>query len=75
MIVTKIQQQLPHLLAIDLGLRFGWACYEKSGKLVSYGSHHCAQANKLKQLSYQAVKGLPEGSILAIEGGGEYLHH
>ena len=63
----------PHLLALDLGLRFGWACYDGDAKLVAYGSHHCASRAKLKNIAWSTLSKLPADSLLYIEGGGELL--
>lgn len=63
----------PHVLALDLGLRFGWACYRDDGVIVAYGSHHCGQRAKLKSIAWSALRSLPEESMLYIEGGGELL--
>lgn len=65
----------PHVLAIDLGLRLGWSCYQSDGQLIAYGSHHCAQANKLNALSYNALKSLPPQSQLFVEGSGRLLKY
>ena len=65
----------PHVLAIDLGLRLGWSCYQSDGQLIAYGSHHCGQANKLNALSYNALKRLPTRSQLFVEGSGSLLKY
>ena len=66
-----ISNTYPHLLSIDLGLRFGWSCYDQKGRLVAYGSHHCGQANKLKNIAYTSLRALPIGSLLIVEGNSE----
>lgn len=68
-------KKCPHLLAIDLGLRLGWSCYQNNGHLIAYGSHHCGQAKKLNALSYKALKALPVGSHIVIEGNGHLLKY
>ena len=68
-----IAESSPHLLAIDLGLRFGWSCFQEDGDLVAYGSHHCGQANKLSAVAYRSLSRLPRGSALIVEGNGDLL--
>lgn len=70
-----ITSSSPHLLSIDLGLRFGWSCYDSEYKLIGYGSHHCGQANKLQTIAYKALKSLPTGSHLIVEGNSELYKH
>ena len=72
--ITNLQLEArPHLLALDLGLRFGWACYTDTAKLVAYGSHHCAKRAKLKSIAWSTLSKLPPESQLYIEGGGVLL--
>lgn len=71
----QLSEATPHLLALDLGLRFGWACYQQDSRLVAYGSHHCGQANKLNSVAYQSIIRLPKGSALIVEGGGDLLKY
>ena len=71
----QTHQDSPHLLAIDLGLRLGWSCFQSDAQLIAYGSHHCGQANKLNALSYKALKALPLGSHVIIEGNGRLLKY
>ena len=63
----------PHLLALDLGLRFGWATYTQERSLIAYGSQHCAGRSQLKRLAYQAIQRLPLDSYVFVEGGGSLL--
>ena len=70
-----ISEECPHLLAIDLGLRLGWSCFQSNGQLIAYGSHHCGQANKLNAISYKALKALPFGSHIVVEGNGRLLKY
>lgn len=62
---------VPHLLAVDVGLTFGWACYSHSNQLISYGSHHCTRRAKLKTLSWHLLRQLPPHSVVYAEGGGD----
>jgi hypothetical protein len=73
MIANLELESRPHLLALDLGLRFGWACYTEEARLVAYGSHHCASRAKLKNIAWMTLNKLPENSLLYIEGGGILL--
>lgn len=73
MITNLKLEARPHLLALDLGLRFGWACYTDEAHLVAYGSHHCAKRAKLKSIAWAALSKLPVGSEIYIEGGGVLL--
>ena len=72
--ITNLQlEDQPHLLALDLGLRFGWACYTDDARLIAYGSHHCAKRAKLKSIAWSTLSKLPTGSEVYIEGGGVLL--
>lgn len=70
-----ITNSSPHLLSIDLGLRFGWSCFDQEASLIAYGSHHCGQANKLGSIAYNAIKVLPSNSVLLVEGNSELYRH
>ena len=63
----------PLLVALDLGLRFGWAFYTQRGTLIGYGSHHCSGRVQLKKCAYTLIQTLPPESELWIEGGGALL--
>ena len=63
----------PVFISLDLGLRFGWAFYTDLGRLIGYGSHHCAGRPQLKKCAYALIQSLPEHSELWIEGGGALL--
>ena len=59
------------LLAIDLGLCFGWASYASSGKLSRYGSRHFGNRTALRKAVPGFLKGYPDLKTLVIEGGGD----
>jgi hypothetical protein len=59
------------LLAIDLGLRCGWAAFAEDGRLLSYGSRHFGSRATLKKAIPQILNGYPALSLLVIEGGGD----
>ena len=59
------------LLAVDLGLRCGWAAYASSGLLVAYGSRHFATLTVLRKAVPRILGGFPDLATLVIEGGGD----
>jgi hypothetical protein len=59
------------LLAIDLGLRCGWAAFAAEGRLVAYGSRHFANRTTLRKAIPQILHGYPDLALLVIEGGGD----
>lgn len=63
------------LLAIDLGLRFGWAAFESTGRLSSYGSHHVGNRSVLRKAVPGFLDGFPCLRTLVIEGGGDLSAH
>src|SRR5580765_29237 len=71
------------LLAIDLGLRCGWAAFDRSGRLLSYGSRHFGNRGALRKAIPQILRQYPRLERLVVEGGGDLyvpwqtagLHH
>ena len=59
------------LLAIDLGLRFGWAAYAKDGRLLTYGSRHLGNRSVLRRAVPGFLRDFPGLKTLVIEGGGD----
>lgn len=59
------------MLAIDLGLRCGWAAFDGDGRLVSYGSRHFGSRASLRKAIPQILGGYPSLSLLVVEGGGD----
>ncbi len=59
------------LLAIDLGLRSGWAAFDDAGRLLAYGSRHYANRTALRKAIPQILGGYPQLTTLAVEGGGD----
>jgi hypothetical protein len=59
------------LLAIDLGLRCGWAAFAAEGRLLAYGSRHFANRATLRKAVPQILDGYPGLSRLVVEGGGD----
>jgi len=59
------------LLAIDLGLRCGWAAFDRSGRLLAYGSRHFGARGSLRKAIPQILGLYPRLESLVIEGGGD----
>jgi hypothetical protein len=59
------------LLAIDLGLRFGWATFDIHGRLLQYGSRHFGTRASLRKAIPQILAEHPGLKTLVVEGGGE----
>ena len=59
------------LLAIDLGLRCGWAGFDDTGRLLGYGSRHYGNRSALRKAIPQILGEYPHLQRLVVEGGGE----
>jgi hypothetical protein len=59
------------LLAVDLGLRCGWAAFDESGRLLAYGSRHYGNRSALRKAIPQILGAYPRLARLVVEGGGE----
>jgi hypothetical protein len=59
------------LLAIDLGLRFGWATFDGQGRLLQYGSRHFGTRASLRKAIPQILSEHPGLQTLVVEGGGD----
>src|SRR5215203_6670474 len=59
------------LLAIDLGLRCGWAAFDETGRLLAYGSRHYGNRSALRKAIPQVLNQYPQLATLVVEGGGE----
>lgn len=59
------------LLAIDLGLRFGWAAFGAAGRLLYYGSRHFGTRTALRKAIPQILAEYPDLATLVVEGGGD----
>ena len=59
------------LLAVDLGLRCGWAAFAKDGRLLAYGSRHYGSHATLRKAIPHILDGYPALSLLVVEGGGD----
>lgn len=59
------------LLAIDLGLRLGWAAFGSAGRLLGYGSRHVGTRTALRQAVPRILGDFPRLATLVLEGGGD----
>ena len=59
------------LLAIDLGLRCGWASFDQEGRLIAYGSRHFGNRTALRKAIPQILDEHPRLECLVVEGGGD----
>jgi hypothetical protein len=62
---------VPRLLAVDLGLRTGFALYSGAGRLLRYGSRHFGSTAQLRRAAASMLDGTPDVAVIAIEGGGD----
>ena len=61
----------PALLAVDLGLRTGFAFYTRDGRLVAYRSQNLGSRARLKKAAYGMLGRHPTLERLVLEGGGD----
>ena len=59
------------LLAVDLGLRTGFAFYGRDGRLVSYRSQNLGSRARLKKAAGSMLNGASGLERLILEGGGD----
>jgi hypothetical protein len=59
------------VLAIDLGLRCGWATFGGDGRLIAYGSRHFGNRTALRKAIPQILDEYPDLERLVVEGGGD----
>jgi hypothetical protein len=59
------------LLAVDLGLRCGWAAFSEAGRLISYGSRHFGSRTMLRKAIPRILEEYPRLVLLVVEGGGD----
>jgi hypothetical protein len=57
-----------HLVAVDLGLRTGYAVYGADGRLRRHGSRHFANRSRLRAGASSLLREVDRLSILAVEG-------
>lgn len=58
------------LLAVDLGLRAGFALYGDDGRLRWYRSQNFGAQSRMRQAAYGILHDLPDLHWLVVEGGG-----
>lgn len=63
--------RMKSLLAIDAGLRTGFALYGSDGRLCWYRSQHFGNMEKLKRGAYGILKNIGDLHWLIIEGSGD----
>ena len=68
--MTPIRREI-RLLAIDLGLRCGWAAFADAGRLTAYGSRHFGSRTTLRKAVPQILDAYPRLALLVVEGGGD----
>ena len=61
----------PALLAVDLGLRTGFAAYARDGRLVWARSQNLGTRTRLRAAAVSVLDGLPGLERLVLEGGGD----
>jgi len=59
------------MLAVDLGLRCGWAAFDGTGRLLSYGSRHFGNRTALRKAIPRILGDFPRLERLVVEGGGD----
>jgi hypothetical protein len=59
------------LLAVDLGLRCGWATFDGEGRLLAYGSRHFGTRTALRKAIPRILGEHPRLELLVVEGGGD----
>lgn len=69
--MTSSEKQDIVLLAVDLGLRCGFAGYTAEGRLAHYASKHFPNRSVLRKAVYGVVGDFPNLSRIIIEGGGD----
>ena len=59
------------LLAVDLGLRTGFALYGRDGRLVSYRSQNLGSKARLKRAAGSLLADHRDAERVVLEGGGD----
>lgn len=59
------------LLAVDLGLRCGWASFDAGGRLIAYGSRHFGTRTMLRKAIPRILDDHSQLALLVVEGGGD----
>jgi hypothetical protein len=58
------------LLAVDLGLRTGLACFRDDGRLRWYRSHNIGTTTRLRKAAPAVLAEIDDLALLVLEGGG-----
>lgn len=58
------------LLAVDLGLRTGFALYGSDGRLRWYRSQNFGTKSRLRRAAHNIISDLPDLEFIIVEGGG-----
>lgn len=56
------------LLAVDLGLRLGWAHFDDQGALLAFGSRHVGKRRDLDAIAWAWTGGMSPGAAVVAEG-------
>lgn len=67
---TASTSQVPHLLAVDLGVKTGLALYRDDGKLLWYRSRNFGSASRLRKAVPSILAEQPTPTHVVMEGGG-----
>ncbi len=59
------------LLAVDAGLRTGFALYQGDGRLCWYRSQHFGTMEKLRRVAYSLMNRIEDLGWVVVEGGGD----
>lgn len=59
---------MAHLLSVDLGVKTGFAVYNKEGKLLSYRSQNFGSQSRLRRGAWSLLKTYPDLEVLVTEG-------
>jgi hypothetical protein len=63
--------EVDSLLAIDLGIKTGLACFDRNGRLVWYRSRNFGSRARLKKAIPSVFREAADVRYLVIEGGGD----
>ncbi len=61
---------MPSLLAVDVGLRFGLAWFDQTGRLRRYRSQHLPNRTVLRRAARAVLEEEADLAVLVLEGGG-----
>jgi hypothetical protein len=69
--MTPEQLREVQVLAVDLGLRCGWAAFGTESRLFAYGSRHFGNRAMLRKAVPSILGQFPHLKLLVVEGGGD----